>query len=197
MTHASLLVLASLAVFSCQGKDGAAPRASDSATDAPDPSSLGPATFSATVDGAAVTGSGVDELQQRNAAYVLPLAATTPQQLVFYLYSTMNGADESANTSFRISTPPKAGTYTKRGYTEHACDCDITLNENITTGTLAKYHADSVTITVTSMTPTRVTGTFAGSFVLSGDTPRAPNKHATIASGKFDIPMATSKVTPE
>jgi len=189
--------LAALAMVSCSGKKAATADTSTTTSDAPALSSLGDATFSATIDGAAVTGSGIDGLQQRNAAYVLPVARTSPQHLVFYLYSTKNGADESANTSLRISTPPKVGTYAKHGATEHSCDCDVTLNENITAGTLARYWADSVTITVTSMTPTRVSGTFSGSFVLSSDTPRAPNKHAKIVDGKFDIPMATSNVTPE
>jgi hypothetical protein len=189
--------LAVLAIVSCSGKKAPAADAASATSDAPPVSSLGEATFSATIDGAAVAGSGIDELQQHNAAYVLPIAKTSPQHLVFYLFSTKNGADESANTSIRISTPPKIGTFAKRGATEHSCDCDVTLNENITAGTLARYWADSVTITVTSMTPTRVSGTFSGSFVLSSDTPRAPNKRAKIVDGKFDIPMATSNVTPE
>jgi hypothetical protein len=194
---AALASLVALAMSSCSGKKTAAADAASTTSDAPAASALGAATFSATIDGAAVTGSGIDELQQHNAAYVLPVAKTSPQHLVFYLFSTKNGADESANTSLRISTPPRAGTYTKRGASEDSCDCDITLNENITAGTLARYWADSVIITVTSMTPTRVSGTFSGSFVLSSDTPRAPNKHARIVDGKFDIPMATSRVTPE
>ena len=197
MTHAPFFVLASLLALSCSGKDGSAAPPSSALADAPPPSSLGSATFSASIDGTMTTGSGVDELQQHNAAYVLPAAKTSPQHLVFYLFSSKNGADESANTSLRISTPPRTGTYTKRGSTEHSCDCDVTLNENITTGTLARYRADSVTIIVTAMTSTRVSGTFSGSFVLSSDTPRAPHKHARIVNGTFDIPIATSKVTPE
>ncbi|MDQ2767371.1 MAG: hypothetical protein M3Y30_09470 [Gemmatimonadota bacterium] len=200
MKSVPLLVSASLvalAVLSCSGKRDAATDTAGTVADAPAASSLGDARFSATIDGTPVAGSGVDEMQQRNAAYVLPLAKTTPQHLVFFLYSTKNAADESANYSLRISLPPKPGTYTKQGSTEHSCDCDVTLNENIAVGNLARYWADSVTVTVSAMTPTRVSGTFSGSFVLSSDTPRAPNKRARIVDGQFDIPMATSTVTPE
>lgn len=196
------LSLAAFALGACSGgkADGSkASSASDAApaADSPSASQLGDATFSANIDGVAVTGSGVDEMQQRNAAYVLPVAGTGPKHLVFYLYSTKNAADESANFSFRFWIPPKTGTSTQRGYTEHSCDCSMTLNENITTGDLARYNSDTIVVNVTSMTATRVTGTFSGSFVLSGDTPRAPNKRAKVTDGKFDIPMATSKVTPE
>ena len=209
MRNSSLLVLASLfaaTVVSCTGKKSGEADASAAAEDATRAnagspsaaSTLGDAGWSATIDGAPVAGTGVDELQQNNAAYILPVSGAGAKHLIFHLFSTKNGADESANFGLRFSLPPTAGTYTKKGYTEHGCDCDLTLNENIAKGgELARYSADSVVITVTGMTATRLTGTFAGSFVLSGDTPRAPNKRAKTVGGKFDIPMATSKITPE
>jgi hypothetical protein len=208
MKNSSLLVfiLFALAATSCSGKksgDAAAGAVAGDSSALAEGSShavaaLGEAKWSATIDGALVTGTGVDELQQNNAAYVLPVSGAGPKHLVFHLFSTKNGTDESANFSLRFSLPPKAGTYTKHGQTEHSCDCDLTLNENIAKGgALAQYWADSVVITVTEMSPTRVKGTFAGSFVVSSDTPRAPNKRAKIAEGTFDIPMATSKMTPE
>ena len=58
-------------------------------------------------------------------------------------------------------------------------------------------NADTVTIIITSMTATRIAGTFSGNFKLSVDTPRATQKRATVTNGKFDIPMSTSNVTPE
>ena len=98
----------------------------------------------------------------------------------------------------RFWIPPATGTHTQKGYTEHSCDCSVTLNQGIASGQqLARYNSDTMTITVTSMTPARVAGTFSGSFTLSGDTPRAPKKRVTIADGKFDLPMSTSKMTPE
>lgn len=202
----ALAFLSAAAVVSCSGKKTSAVDASASAEDASASSSasssgtsaLGSATWSATIDGVPVTGTGVDELQQNNAAYILPVSGEGKKHLVFHLFSTKNGADESANFSLRVSLPPAAGTYRKKGQTEHSCDCDITLNENIAPGgNLAQYWADSTVIVVSTMSPTRVTGTFSGSFVVSADTPRAPNKRAKIVDGKFDIPMATSKITPE
>jgi hypothetical protein len=209
MRKSTLIVLGSLfaaVIVSCTGKKSGEAAASAAADDAPAPSAdspsaasaLGDASWSATIDGAPVTGAGVDELQQNNAAYVLPVSGDGPKHLVFHLFSTKNGADESANFGLRFTLPPKAGTFIKKGQTEHSCDCDLALNENIAKGgNFARYWADSVVITVTAMTATRVTGTFSGSFVVSSDTPRAPQKRATIANGKFDIPMATSKITPE
>ena len=200
MKNTTLISLAALVVASvvaCSGKKAPAAAQTGAADDASTPASNGDASWSATIDGAAVTGIGVDQLQQQNAAYLLP-TGSPKQHLVFFLFSTKNGADQSANTSLRFWIPPAVGTYTQKGSTEHSCDCSMTLNQGIASDQeLARYGSDSVTITVTSMTATRVAGTFSGTFKLGPDTPRATKKSAKVIDGKFDIPMSTSKVTPE
>ncbi len=196
----SLLVLVAVAALSCKGKQapaGETANAGGPTGDASVAAANGDASWSATIDGVAVTGAGVDELQQQNSAYKLPLDGSSRQHLVFFIYSTRNGADQSANTSFRFWLPPAAGTYARTGTTE-SCDCSITLNTGIASGQeLARFNSDTVTIVVTSMTATRVVGTFAGEFTLSGDTPREPKKKTRVTNGKFDLPMSTSKMTPE
>jgi hypothetical protein len=202
MTNAfrsTVLSLAALAVFGCTAK-----KASSSQGETSDPSSAGStspqemdASFSATIDGAAVTGKGVDQpLQQENAAYVLPRQGAGEKYGFIALYSTKDGQDTKANYSLVLRFPPHTGTYVHSGSFE-SCTCDITLNKNIATGDLARYMADTVTITVTSMSATRIAGTFSGNFKLSSDTPRATQKRATVTNGKFDVPMSTSNVTPQ
>lgn len=198
-TWSAAIPLIVVTALSCTAKN-----ASSSQAEADDPpaavsSSTGSrmdASFSATIDGVNVTGRGVDGLQQQNAAYVLPQQGAGEKYALFILYSTKDGDDTKPNYSLRFRFPPHTGTYVHRGSYD-TCTCDITLNKNIASGTLARYSADTVTINVTSMTPTRIAGTFSGNFKLSNDTPRATQKRATITDGKFDLPMATSKITPE
>ena len=71
------------------------------------------------------------------------------------------------------------------------------LAKNVKVGDLAQFNADTVTITITSMSATRIAGTFSGSFKLSNDTPQSAQKRATVTNGKFDLPMSASKLTPE
>lgn len=155
------------------------------------------ATFSATIDGVAVTGKGVQQpLQLQNAAFVLPRQGAGTKHVMFVLASTKDGNDTQADYSLTFRFPPHTGTFVHSGSYE-SCTCDIMLAEHIVSGNLAQYHADTVTITVTSMTATRIAGTFSGNFKLSNDTPNATQKRATVTNGKFDIPMSTGNVTPE
>lgn len=198
-TWSAIISLVAVITLSCTAK-----KASSSQTDTDDPPAAVPASpgsatdasFSATIDGVSVTGRGVDALQQQNAAYVLPQQGAGEKYALFILFSTKDADDTKANYSLRFRFPPHTGTYAHRGSYD-TCKCDITLNKNVSSGTLARYLADTVTINVTSMTPTRIAGTFSGNFKLSSDTPRATQTRATITDGKFDVPMATSKITPE
>lgn len=196
---ATVLSLTALALFACAAKKDSSSEAGSSdpsaaaSTSSPDMD----ASWSATIDGAPVTGKGVDQpLQQQNAGFVLPRQGPGEKFGLFILYSTKDGDDDKANISLRFRFPPYTGTHVHSG-TYESCTCDLTLNKNITTGDLARYNADTVTITITSMTATRIAGTFSGNFKLSVDTPRATQKRATVTNGKFDIPMSTSNVTPE
>lgn len=195
----TLLSLTALALFACAAKKDSSSEANSS-----DPSPAGSsssqdmdASWSATIDGEAVTGKGVDQaMQQQNAGFVLPRQGAGEKFGLFILYSKKDADDDKANISLTFRFPPHTGTYVHSG-TYESCTCDLILNKNITTGDFARFNADTVTITITSMTATRIAGTFSGNFKLSNDTPRAAQKRATVTNGKFDIPMSTSNLTPE
>ena len=192
------IVSLSLSAMACSGKRESSSNPPISSTDASAPASASNAHWSAMIDGMPVTGNGVDEMQQQNAAYNLPLDGSRPRHLTFYLFSTKNGADQSANYSMRYWLPPAPGSHAKHGSTDHSCDSAIRVNVNIAPGgVLGIYDADTATVTIASVTVTRVSGTFSGTFALGADTPRAPEKRVTITNGTFDIPMSTSKMTPE
>jgi hypothetical protein len=156
----------------------------------------GDASFSATIDGVAVTGKGIDALQLQNAAYLEDNQKGDGKNVLFILFSTTDGNDTKANYSLRFLFPARTGTVVKSGLTDHACNCGLTLNTNINHGNLAQFWADSITVTISSLTQSRISGTFSGKFVLSSDTPRGDKKQAMITDGKFDIPFSTSKMRP-
>ncbi|HKT07871.1 MAG TPA: hypothetical protein VJR24_08250 [Gemmatimonadaceae bacterium] len=197
----TVLLLTALAVLGCSAKP-----ASTAQIDASDPSqaqSASPkgasASWSATIDGAEVSGNGVDEIQLGNAAFVLggPGKKYNGQRYGFFtLYATPDGQLDKANLTMTFHFPPHAGTFVHAG-TFDSCNCDMWLAKNVKVGDLAQFNADTVTITITSMSATRITGTFSGSYKLSNDTPRSAQKRATVTNGKFDLPMSASKLTPE
>jgi len=180
----------------CSGPKGNT-RTGDSSVVATDASAADlQASFSASLDGVSITGNGVDEMQQQNAAYIVPGPNGVGKTLLFYLWATKNGADTKANYSIRFYLPAGQGQHSAKRYDDHSCNCGMTLNTDIATNTVTRYGGNAFTITITSMTATRITGTFSGNFNLSPDTPNSPRKTATITDGKFDIPMATSRLIP-
>jgi hypothetical protein len=170
-------------------KDSASDRSATSGT-----SSSGDASFSATIDGSNISGHGIDELQVKNTAFTYPGGADkASKRLLFFLFSTKNGSDTKPDYSFRFSIPDKEGVFTKNLHDDQPYD--ITLD--FLTGDLSRYWSQAVTVTLTSITASRVTGTFSGKFILSDDTPRGSKKEVTITDGKFDVPFSTGNVKPE
>jgi hypothetical protein len=152
------------------------------------PDSLGKATFSATIDGVAVTGGAIDGLQQNNAAYTIPDPKGGDPKLLFWLFDTKAPDDQDFVHSIKINLPKKIGT-TDTAY--------ITANIVLSKDHFGRYSTSKGTVTITSITSTRVTGTFSAlKMGNSPDTPNVPHPHIDITDGKFDIPFATSKMYP-
>lgn len=114
------LLLTALAVLACSAKPP-----STAQTDASDPSQAqsassqgATANWSATIDGAEVTGNGVDETQLGNAAFVLggPGKKYSGQRYGFFtLYATPDGQLDKANLTMTFHFPPHAGTFVHAG----------------------------------------------------------------------------------
>jgi hypothetical protein len=152
------------------------------------PASIGTATFSATIDGVAVSGGAIDELQQNNAAYTLPTDKGGDPKLLFWLFDTKTPDDQNFTHSIRITLPKKTGT-TDTAY--------VTANIILSKDHAARYSTAKGTVTITSMTATRISGTFSAlKMSVSPDTPNVPHTKIDIADGKFDLPFATSKIYP-
>jgi hypothetical protein len=150
--------------------------------------SLGSATFSAVIDGAPVSGGAIDGLQQNNAAYSIPDPKGGEPNLLFWLFDTKHPDDQDFKYSMRIYLPDKVGT-TNSAY--------ISANIVLSKDHFARYSTSKGTVSITSITSKRVSGTFsANKMSVSPDTPNVPHPQIAITDGKFDIPFATSKIYP-
>jgi hypothetical protein len=187
---AGVVISCSMLIVSCSDKATSSkgpasnPGAGDSSEVAP---ALGKATFSALVDGERVSGGAIDEMQQQNAAYTIPSSGSQPAYLLFYLFDTKAPDDPHFSHSFRVYVPKQAGT---------ASNGQLTLNVILDSDHSARYGSSTPSITISSLTPTRVSGTFSATMMVSPDTPNAPKQQVTVTEGRFDIPMATSTIIP-
>ncbi len=175
----------------CSDKTTASPSAPDSARglerDAAGAAAPGKATFSALVDGERTAGGAIDDLQQQNAAHIIPGNGSGPDYLVFYLFDTKTPDDINFRHSFRVYLPKKAGP---------ASDAHLTLNIILDADHVARYNSSTPSITISSLTAARVSGTFSATMTLSPDTPNVPKQKVVVTEGQFDLPMATVNVIP-
>lgn len=183
------LVSAAL-LASCSGKPPASDASSGGAVAGADsagaPASLGKATFSVQVDGQSVSGGAIGSLQLQNAAYTVPSGSGAPT-LLFYLADTKTPTDTAPSHLFRFDIPKSEGLVTPT---------NVSLTINLDPSHMAKYSTSKATVTITGLTAQRVSGTFSGTLDHSSDTPNVPKATVAITDGKFDIPMATSKMIP-
>jgi hypothetical protein len=188
-----LLSVASLLLFACNGKDNkvnANKESDNSNASTSNTSSKGDASFSANLDGVNISGGKIDDMQLQNTAFIYPTADNSGKRLLFFLYSDKKGNDAY---SFRFSVPDKTGSFTKNLHDSQPFDISI----DFLGGDLSRYSAESVTVNITSVTTSRVAGTFSGKFSLSNDTPNGIKKEVTVTDGKFDIPFSTGNIKPE
>lgn len=175
----------------CSDKTTASPAEPDSAhgigRDSAGAAALGKATFSALVDGERISGGAVDDLQQQNAAHIIPGNGNGPDYLLFYLFDTKTPDDINFRHSFRVYLPKKPGP---------ASDAHLTLNVILDADHSARYNSSTPSITISSLTAARVSGTFSATMTLSPDTPNAPKQKVVVTEGQFDVPMATVNVIP-
>ena len=201
-----VIIFLSILFFSCNRNNNANAAKENNANnttasaDASSASSTGDANFSCNINGASITGNGVDEMQLRNSAFLYP-----ENTVLFDLVSTKNGEDQKPDYSVRIKCPAKTGTYTHVGDIEFAQATMPALYVDHLTGNFEKYlvcgvgasnsNKDTAIVTITSISNTRITGTFSAS-MRNENTPDGENK-VIVTNGKFDIPFSTGNLRPE
>lgn len=135
------------------------------------------ASFSCKLDGKTISGNGTDE--NINAAFHL---TGDDKGQIFFRLSNMNNIGDK----FQFQVPGKEGsttfsvtpTYSYEGYA---------------TSNFATYLDNTLTVTVSSINSSGVSGTFSGKYTLSKGTGDANSKQSIeVTDGKFDIPFSTS-----
>jgi hypothetical protein len=176
-----LVASALFAVIACsKGSDSKTTAASgDPATAA-----LGTATFSVTIDGAAVSGGAIDDMQLNNAAHVVP-HDTGNGDVLLYLDDEPFPGTGFAKHAVRLQWPRQIGA--AKGHISISMQLDATHSGN---------YSGNAEITVTNLSATRVAGTFTTEPLSnSPDTPHV-KPHIDVTGGTFDVPFATSKLLP-
>lgn len=186
----AIIILLAL-LFSCNGNK---PSNSNSTTttdaSAPATSAAGKSSFSANIDGEAISGGKIDDLQLENTAFIYPTADSSGKKLLFFLHSDKKG---DMAYSFRFSIPDKTGSFTKKDRDDQPFDISL----HFLGGDLSGYGAEDVTVNIISVNDKNVTGTFSGKFLLGVDSPNGTKKEVTVTDGKFDVPFSTGNLRPE
>ncbi len=168
-------------ILSC-GSENSNDAKKDTATSSPDQTSPVTATdndasFSCILDGKEISGKGTD--QNINAAFRL---TGDDKGRIFFRLSDMN--DVGPKLMFEVAA--------KEGSTIISASSGYSY-EGYTTSDFATYIDDPVTVNITSISSSRVSGTFSGKYTLQKGSGNSSSKQTIeVMEGKFDIPFSTS-----
>jgi hypothetical protein len=197
-SHFFLLFLSSSLFLGCKNKNGGSAPGDDGtpAKETAGANASGNAGFSAIIDGQAITGKGTDELQLKNTAFIYPAQDKNDKYLLFDLLTDKKGDDFYG---FRLYTPDKEGTFTVEDAKKNGYRCSVRLDFNLrSVDNFAIYTGDSVTVTISTITSSGISGTFTGEFKLSDLSRSKPYKNQiSVTDGKFNIPFSTGNLRPE
>ena len=137
----------------------------------------GDASFSCILDGKEVSGKTTD--QNINAAFHL---TGDNKGQIFFRLSNMN--DIGNKLMFQV--PAKEGSTTVNDTPDYSYEGYITSD-------FVTYIDDPITVTINSISSSRVSGTFSGKYTIQEGTGISSSKQTIeVTDGKFDIPFSTS-----
>jgi hypothetical protein len=179
----------SFSQISCSGNEQAKNQQTASIENSTPAAATSGTGFSCIIDGKEVHGSAIDELQLQNTAFIYPDEGKG-KRLLFLLFSSDFSLQAGAGCTFKMRCPDQEGTYVRAGLDDrqHKFSVDLAF----TGGIRPDYLDDSVIFVVSSITPTRLKGTFSGRL-----TDASLQHHVQITNGKFDIPFSTGNLKPE
>ena len=151
-------------------------------------SSSGDVVFSYNLDGTKISGGDVDALMMSNVAAVTQ--SDNGNKLSFFLNNAYKDNTETFAHSLRFAIPGKTGTVALTA-DEDNFNVQLFLASG-EDGKYVMYANEGFSVTVTSISATRVSGTFSGKLKLFEGTSADKNEF-TITDGKFDIPVRPNK----
>ncbi len=199
------LFLAAIALAALSGCHSAA----NGATANSDPGQSGSANsakanWSCSINGTPVSGGDIDDMQLANTAFYYP--DKDHKENILIEFSSKSATDPKPAYFIKMKFPAKTGTYTYDGKNEYDIHTNPLFVLDFQSGDMARYwigrqltagKSDHVTVTITSITATTVSGTFSAEMSPSNDTPNAKTKAVSVTDGKFDVPFSTGNLRPE
>ncbi len=189
MKHLKLILailLSSFLLYSCTGNTSATTRRdSDSVASSGTTASTSDASFSYKIDGKVFSGNGTDK--NFNCAF------NHPGNVVHFILTDMDPNLTKAPPQFSFSVADNGTTVVRKDDMERfSSGNNVKYFANFSipgggTGEIPRYEfntASTVTVTITSNTPSRLAGTFSGQ-LLNPDT----QKDVQLTDGSFDIPF--------
>ncbi len=171
-----IAVLFAAAILSC-GTSSSSNQTNRSESAQASSQSDGDASFSCILDGKEVSGKGTD--QNINAAFHL---TGDDKGQIFFRLSDMN--DIGNKLMFQV--PAKEGSTTFNVTPTNSTGGYMTSD-------FATYIDDPITVTINSISSSRVSGTFSGKYTLQKGSGNSSSKQTIeVTDGKFDIPFSTS-----
>ena len=173
-----LLLLPAFGLVSCAGSSqGNKTTDSTSFISSDNNTSAGDASFSCMLDGREFSGKGTD--QNINAAFHL---TGDDKGQIFFRLSDMNNIGDK----LMFQVPGKVGSTT--------FTVSPTYNyEGYATADFSNYIDDPITVTITYVSSSKVSGTFSGKYSLQKGNGNGKSKPTVeVTNGKFDIPFSTS-----
>jgi hypothetical protein len=152
-------------------------------------SSQGDAIFSYSLDGTKISGGDVDATTVSNIAYVTQ--SGNGSKISFFLNDAYKDNTETVSHSLRFAIPGKTGTVALI-----ANEDNFNVQLFLATGEDGKYTMyanEEFSVTVTSISATRVSGTFSGKVKMLKEQTTTDKNEFTITDGKFDIPLRPDK----
>lgn len=181
------LIIPVLFFISCSGNNGTPAtknigESNSSGTNSP----ADDAHFSCTIDGQAVSGGAIDQMQLYNTGSIVDV--DQGKELLFYLSDAKSAETATVfSHALRFAIPNKTGTVSF-GPDEDGWGIEVDIKPD--KDHQATYFSDSFIVNVSNLSSTRTAGTFSGKFKLRKDA-LSPDykKEIEVTDGKFDIPM--------
>lgn len=160
----------------------------------------GDASFSAVIDGKAVSGKGADPNRVYNVA--LKSSSDIGPLITSELWDSTKNSRNEYNYALRLSFLQKEGNWSITPDSPDEAPASVTVYINTDPAHMMTYFPDFMKFEVSELTATRVSGTFSGKFKLdnagrvpggdysvSSDGKVKEKKEITVTAGKFDLPI--------
>jgi hypothetical protein len=174
----TVIFISLILLVSCSGNNAASIGRDNSMVNSANPGTSDDARFSCKIDGKDFSESGCTG--NINAAFRIK---GDNKEQIFFMLANVNDATQKLN--FEI--PGRTGSTTIKNSPPHYSYEGLVLKGFVT------YTDDPVTVNIISISSTRVSGTFSGTYTLSKRSGGSNAKQTIeVADGKFDIPFSTS-----